>query len=176
MTMELAKKHYRLQLICYGLILLLTFASLLVLHFNRSQFLPYVLLVCVSATAISVFSAAVQPKPVKATHKIRLWRKLVQWLGFLVAVYLDLLTLKYGMASAVTVGMFALILLATTLFFLGTVDYFPMAILGMTIAMMLGASLALPDYLLLLVVLIPIAMSGLMVFLMHRHYITIEVA
>lgn len=168
------KKQYQLQVMCYALMLLLVFGSLLVLHFQRAEFLPYVLLVCVSVVAICVFSTAVQPQHVKSQYKIRFWRKLMQWLGFLVAIYLDLLTLKYGMASAVNVGIFALILLAATLFFLGAIDHLPMALLGMTVAVLLAGSVALPDRWMALLVLIAMAMALLIFWCIRRDYLQMD--
>lgn len=167
------KKHYHLQIFCHTLILLFVLTSLIILHVNRPQFLASALITCIGIAILCLFSVIVQPEHIKSSHKIKFWRKFLQWCGFLIAIYIDLLTLKYGMASSTSVGIFALILLAATLFFVGTIDNFPMALSGISIAIMVGSTIILPTYWLPAAALLVIIMALVTFWLIRHHYLQV---
>lgn len=163
------------RFIPHVLILLLTFTSLAVLQINRPQFLPVTLITCLVAAFTGFLSVTLQPGHIRAGYRIGFWLRLLHWCAFMVAVYIDLLMLQYGMASATNTGLFALLLLAAALFFSGLPDQFPLALCGVAVAMMVVCSISLSSYFFITAVPAAIMMGCIIFFVLHKKAVSQQV-
>lgn len=166
-TIESANANRRSRLIVSLLILLVALLSLVILHVHRGSFWVYTLVMSVVVAFLYLGLRFYLNVRKKTTYGISLWRQVLYWVGFLAAVYMDMLLLQYGVVLSVQAGLFALILWALALFFIGIIEDLAIALVGIGIALMVIGSIVIQAYLLLVVIPITIVM-GFSIFLLLR--------
>lgn len=163
-----ANKASKARIISCLIILVLALISLILLHLNSSIFWLYTWLMCVFIALLSVGSGTYTA----VLNKVKMkgpffWRLIFFWAGFLASIYIDGLMLRHGSATTTQAGLFALVLLALTLYLIGVTSDIPLALVGLTVALMVIGSLVIKNYLLLVITPLVIIM-GCAVFLMIK--------
>lgn len=145
----------RIRLFSNLLAIVLVLISLAMLKLHTGGFWIFTWVVCVVLTIVFVTQHFFLTLFLKQKSVWSVWRNLCFWLGFLAALYIATLMLQYGVSEAKSVGLFALTLLALSLFFHGLFDDLSTALTGIGLALMIAGALVIEAY--LFFVIIPIA-------------------
>lgn len=156
------------RLITSLIILMLSLISLILLRVHPSFFWVYTALTSVVIALICVGQGVYVSFKEKNNAKRALWHQVLYWVGALGAIYICALMLRYGVASAVQVGLFTLIILAVVLYSIGISEDLPLALIGITLALMVTGTIVIRPYFLLVIVPVTIVMGFLTVLLIKK--------
>lgn len=162
-------KSRHARLIISLLILILALISLIILRINKNSFWTYTAILCLVVAILHIGLNVFLNFATPSENKPQLWRHVLYWVGVLAAVYIDELMLQHAAITSVEAGLFALLILALGLYFIGLLNDLPLVLVAITIALMVTGSIVIQAYVLLVIVPITIIMGILIVLLMRKN-------
>lgn len=156
------------RLICSLVILTLALISLILLRIHQSFFWIYTALMSAVIALISVGQGVYLSFKEKNNPKRTLFNQVFYWVGGLGAVYVCELMLQYGVTNSVQSGLFALLILAIVLYLNGISENLPLALVGVTLALMVVGTIVIRPYFLLVIIPVTVVMGILIALLIRK--------
>jgi len=163
------QKSHSTRLVTSLIILALALISLIILRVHKGSFWVYTALMSVVVALICVGQGAYLSFKEKDNPRLTIWRQILYWIGALGAIYIVALMLHYGVTTSIQSGLFVLLILAITLYLIGISEDLPLAIVGITLALMVTGTIVVKAYLLLVIVPVTVLMAILIYFLITKN-------
>jgi len=150
-----SSKRWKARLIVSLIMLALAFVSLIIIGLHKA----YWIFTCIMAGADAILSIwlvwYVRRNQTKGPpFPGKLWHMILHWIGLIAVMYLIAVFINYGVISHTEAGLFALLVLALTLYLAGVYTDTIFMLVGFVLALMAAGTILITTYLWL--VMIPI--------------------
>lgn len=148
-----SSKRWKARLVVSLIMLALAFVSLIIIGLHKA----YWIFTCVMAGADAVLSIWLvwyvrRTRSNESPFPGKLWHMILHWIGLIAVIYLIAVFINYGVISHTEAGLFALLVLALTLYLAGIYTDTIFMLVGFVLALMAAGTILITTYLWLVMI------------------------
>ncbi len=162
-------KRWKARLVVSLIMLILALVSLLIIEIHRAYWIFVSIMSGVDAL-LAIWLVWYVQRNEASPFPGNLWHMILHWIGLVATLYLIALFVERGVISQTEAALFALILLALTLYLAGIYTDTTFMLIGITLAIMAGGSILIKSYLLFVMVPVMIIVAFIILVMVTRDH------